>query len=230
MHTQLPIETAPVRDSARPFGALHAITLVLALSLVGGGCAADADGHDQDASAHADFIANLAYHCGQAFPGRLAVEPPDDGMLTGTEDLLVHFRHCDPDEVRIPFHVEIEDEDRWDRSRTWYVIRHPDRLELRHDHRRADGSEDDRTWYGGFTTADGTATLQDFLSPERTEAAGVPVGWRIEIEPDHRYVYGTTYDGQYDWRVEFDLSSPVDGAPPLPWGHDREPSREPGPP
>jgi hypothetical protein len=180
------------------------------------------------------FLANLAEHCGEAFPGRLVLEPPGDDMLTGTEQLVVHFRDCGPDEVRIPFHVEIEGageaDTRWDRSRTWYVIRHDDQLELRHDHRREDGSESTRTWYGGFSAGPGTATRQDFESPERTAAAGVPVGWRIEIEPGVRYAYGTTYDGDYDWRVEFDLSRPLDGPPPLPWGHDRESSRVPGPP
>lgn len=175
-------------------------------------------------------MANLARPCGEAFEGRLALEPPGDDMLTGTERLLVHFRDCSPDEVRIPFHVEIEGERRWDRSRTWYVIRHDDRLELRHDHRRPDGSESNRTWYGGFTEGGGTAHRQDFLSPERSQAAGVPVGWRIEIEPGRRYAYGTTYDGDYDWRVEFDLARPTAGATPLPWGAEREPTRSPGPP
>jgi hypothetical protein len=188
------------------------------------------DTHARPDDARAAFLANLAAHCGEAFPGRLELEPPGDDMLTGTERLIVHFRDCALDEVRIPFHVEIEAEDRWDRSRTWVVTRHADRLELRHDHRRPDGSESARTWYGGFTADRGTAHRQDFRSPERSAAAGVTVGWRIEIEPGRRYAYGTTYDGEYDWRVEFDLGAPLDEPPPLPWGHDREPTRRPGPP
>lgn len=207
----------------------RALALAPSLALLLGGCAGDAGSADPP-SPQMRFMANLAHHCGQAFPGRLALEPPGDDMLTGSEELLVHFRHCEPDEVRIPFHVEIEDQVRWDRSRTWFLIRHPDRLELRHDHRRADGSEDARTWYGGFTTTEGTPFRQDFHSPERTEAAGVPVGWRIEIEPGLRYAYGTTHDGAYDWRVEFDLAAPIDASPPLPWGHDLAPTRQPGPP
>jgi hypothetical protein len=58
----------------------------------------------------------------------------------------------------------------------------------------------------------------------------VPVGWRIEIEPGRRYAYGTTHDGDYDWRVEFDLGRSVPHPAPLPWGADREPTRSPGPP
>jgi hypothetical protein len=204
-----------------------AVAVALSIPLV----AACTAGHpDQDDHAHARFMANLARHCGDAFPGRLALEPPGDDMLTGNEQLLVHFRDCGPQEVRIPFHVEVEDGRSWDRSRTWYVIRHSDRLELRHDHRREDGSESARTWYGGFSAGEGTPHRQDFLSLERSDAAGVPVGWRIEVVPGVRYSYGTTYDGDYDWRVDFDLTHPLDATPPLPWGHDRDPTRAPGPP
>ncbi len=202
--------------------------LVAVALLLPAACTPAGEAELDEATVHAEFMANLAHHCGEAFPGHLALEPPGDPMLTGTEELIAHFRHCEPGEVRIPFHVEIEDEARWDRSRTWYIIRHEDRLELRHDHRRPDGTEDARTWYGGYSVGTGTATRQDFLSPERTEAAGVPVGWRIEIEPEVRYAYGTTYDGEFDWRVEFDLSQPLPTPPPLPWGHDRRPSRVPG--
>jgi hypothetical protein len=179
----------------------------------------------------ARFLDQLSHHCGEAFVGGLSVAPEGDGMLTGTEDLLVHFRDCEEDEVRIPFHVEIEDAGEWDSSRTWYVMRVPEGLELRHDHRESDGSEDTRTWYGGFSVGAGTPHQQDFSSPERTEAAGgVPVGWRIEIVPDEVYRYGTTYDGEYSWMVEFDLSERFEDEIPDAWGHDEPPSRIPGPP
>jgi hypothetical protein len=176
------------------------------------------------------FLLNLGAQCGHAFPGRLVLEPEGDGMLTGTEDLLVHFRDCEPGEVRIPFHVEVEATGEWNRSRTWYVLRAEEGLELRHDHREPDGSESTRTWYGGHTLTEGSATRQDFASPERTAAAGVLVGWRIEIEPGAYYRYGTTRAGEYDWMIEFDLSTPVAGPIPEAWGSAQPPSRIPGPP
>ncbi len=182
------------------------------------------------AEAHRAFMENLAVPCGEAFPGGLVFEPEGDEMLTGTEELLVHFRSCEPHEVQIPFHVEVEATGEWDRSRTWYVMVVDGGLELRHDHRMADGSEDTRTWYGGFSVGEGSATRQDFASPERTEAAGVPVGWRIEIEPGHHYRYGTTWDGEYDWLIEFDLSEAISGEIPPAWGWESPPSRVPGPP
>lgn len=214
----------------------RALAIILALAVVG--CGGDPPPPDDTAAddlvgpaeSQLAFLDNLSVHCGEAFPGRLAVAPEGDGMLTGTEELLVHFRDCEPGEVRIPFHVEVEETDSWDSSRTWYVMEVPQGLELRHDHREEDGSEDDRTWYGGFSMDAGTPNRQDFSSPERTEAAGVPVGWRIEIEPGVAYRYGTTREGEFTWMVEFDLSEPIDGEIPHAWGYDEPPSRIPGPP
>jgi hypothetical protein len=210
-----------VRVSVRR-GVVH-VALLLAFVA---GCSGEAS----STQAQADFLRNLAVHCGQAFPGRLVLTPAGDDMLTGTEALLVHFRDCAAGEVRIPFHIEVEATGEWNRSRTWYVMAVGEGLELRHDHREPDGSESTRTWYGGTTHSAGTATRQDFASPERTAAAGVPVGWRIEIEPGTAYRYGTTYAGDYDWMIEFDLSSPITGPIPSAWGAAAPPSRIPGPP
>jgi hypothetical protein len=206
----------------------HALLGIL-LGVSVGGCGGEAptpEGVDPQAA----FLQNLASPCGQAFPGRLVLEPEGDPMLTGSEVLVAHFRDCEPGEVRIPFHIEIEASGAWDRSRTWYVMVVAEGLELRHDHREPDGSESGRTWYGGFSVGEGTANRQDFHSPERTERAGVPVGWRMEMEPGSHYRYGTTYDGDFDWMIEFDLSTPMEGPIPDAWGHERPPSRIPGPP
>ncbi len=202
-------------------------TLVLLTGLIAAGCA---DGGDVEASAAEGFMNAFTDHCGNAYPGRLELEPEGDPMLSGEELLLAHFRDCLDDELRIPFHIEAEAAGGWDSSRTWYLMRTDSGLELRHDHRLADGSEDQRTWYGGITETAGTNARQDFASPERTAAAGVPVGWRIEIEPGVAYRYGTTYDGEYDWMIEFDLSEPFDEPVPEAWGHPSPPSRIPGPP
>jgi hypothetical protein len=171
-----------------------------------------------DAPAQA-FLANLALHCGSAYSGGLTQEPPGDDMLTGTEELIVHFRGCDGDTLRLPFHIELEETASWDRSRTWVLTPAPgDRLELRHDHREPDGTPSERTMYGGFTETPGTPERQDFVSVERTEESGFPRGWRIEVVPGERYTYGTTRRGEWSWRIDFDLSRPVP-APPAPWGH-----------
>jgi hypothetical protein len=226
--TTLPDRT---RNEQYPF---HLRMAAIAAGLALAACAGDAP--PEDASAAADsaaatppaqvespadlFLANLAAHCGSAFSGGLTLEPPGDDMLTGTEELVVHFRECGADTLRIPFHIEIEDAGSWDRSRTWMLMRTADGgLELRHDHRESDGSESANTMYGGFTATPGTAERQDFVSEQRTQESGYPRGWRIEIVPGERYTYGTTRQGEWSWRIDFDLTQEVP-IPPAPWGHD----------
>lgn len=169
------------------------------------------------------YWANLSAHCGQAFPGSLTLEPEGDEMLEGDELLVVHFDVCNEDEIRLPFHIQQMDGE-WDRSRTW--IFRPDGdggIELRHDHRLEDGSEDDVTWYGGFTQDEGSATTQEFVVEAQhgvEEPEGPLRGWRIIIEPGERYVYGTIRDGEWTWRVDFDLTEPTDEVPPPAWGYE----------
>jgi hypothetical protein len=197
------------------------LTGFLTLTACGGGGdgAGTPDGAQELDPARA-FLANLASHCGQAFPGGLTLEPPGDDMLRGDELLVVHFRECSAngDTVRIPFHIESEPGE-WNRSRTWIFTRTEDgRLELRHDHREPDGSPSEVTFYGGFTDEPGTPNQQAFTAVERTEASGFHRGWRVEIEPGVRYTYGTTRRHEWSWRIDFDLTTPIE-PPPAPWGH-----------
>ncbi|MFO7847321.1 MAG: hypothetical protein R6V27_12220 [Balneolaceae bacterium] len=165
------------------------------------------------------FYNALAEQCGNAYPGGLTQEPEGDEMLTGTELLIVHFRECDENKLKAPFHIELEEDEDWDRSRTWIFTKREDGLELRHDHRERDGSEDEVTMYGGFSVGEGTAVRQEFQSVERTEESGIFRGWRIEIVPGDRYTYGTIRGEEWSWRVDFDLSEPMEEVPPAPWGH-----------
>ena len=174
----------------------------------------------QDAEALDQYWENLSAHCGEAFPGQLAVEPPGDEMLEGEELLVVHFDVCTEDEIRLPFHIEQMDGE-WDRSRTWIFRRTDDgRIELRHDHRQPDGTEDEVTWYGAWTVGEGSATRQEFIIQDREYPDGSTRGWRILIEPGEHYIYGTIRDGEWSWRVDFDLSEPMDELPPPAWGYE----------
>ncbi len=164
------------------------------------------------------YWTNFQTHCGRAFPGRLAVEPPGDDMLSGDEMLIAHFRDCSEREMKIAFHIERDGGASWDRSRTWVLRRIGDQIELRHDHRHEDGSADQSTWYGGFTHSPGTANRQEFEFIDGAPMPGVWRGWRLEIEPNVRYRYGTVRNGEWRWRVDFDLSSSIPSPPPA-WGH-----------
>jgi len=158
------------------------------------------------------FWSNLAQHCGQAFAGRFARLPDGSAAFTGEEELVVHFRECGEERLRLPFHVD------QDRSRTWIFTRTTAGLDLRHDHRLENGSPDPvNTWYGAPTWESGTANQQEFLR-EHLSDEGIRTGWRVEIVPGERYTYGTIRDGEWNFRADFDLSAPID-PPPAPWGH-----------
>ena len=189
--------------------------LIAAIAFVLAGCATTTSG---PLSSQQAFWENLRQQCGRAYAGRLTLEPPGDEMLSGTEELIVHFRECGADTLKLPFHIEKEADRSWDRSRTWVFMRVPEGLELRHDHRHEDGTPDADTWYGATTASAGTPDRQEFILEDRRAADGSPLGWRVEVVPGERYTYGTIRGGEWTWRVDFDLRRTV-AAPPAPWGH-----------
>lgn len=162
------------------------------------------------------FWHNLQDLCEGAAEGRLLQAP--DTQIDPDARLVVHFWECGEDELRFPLHVDEN------RSRTWVFIRHDDALELRHDHRHEDGTEESNTWYGASTLEEGTANRQEFV----TERNGVRTGWRVEIEPGQRFTYGTIRDGEWRHHLEFDLTRPAE-QPPMHWGYETRPSQRPSP-
>ena len=127
----------------------------------------------------------------------------------------MHVRQCGPTEIRIPFHVGE------DRSRTWVLTRTEAGLRLKHDHRHADGSEDEVTQYGGDTPAPGTATRQEFHADAHTSTL-IPAAktniWTVEVHPGRAFVYALRREGtDRRFRIEFDLTMRT-GTPPGPWG------------
>jgi hypothetical protein len=159
------------------------------------------------------FWANLQGLCESSHEGVLLRAPEGDTQVPPEARLVVHFWECGKDRLRFPFHVGDN------HSRTWFFIRHDDRIELRHDHRNPDGTEEATTWYGAFTGDGGTDTRQEFT----TERSGIVSGWRVEIVPGERYTYGTIRNGEWRHHLDFDLTREVDPLP-LPWGHEVLPS------
>lgn len=193
--------------------ALHpSFGIALALAATAAACAPSAT------SPHDAFLTRLAEHCGQAFEGRImANEPAAENDPFAGQRLVMHVRECNG-ELRVPFHVGD------DRSRTWVLTRTADGLRLKHDHRHEDGSADAVTMYGGDTADPGTAARQEFPVDAESIAmferegltASVTNTWAMEIEPGSHFVYELARPGRL-FRVEFDLSAPVDPPPP-PWG------------
>lgn len=199
----MPDETTPADDAAD----------ARANTGRGGATDAPAAGSPQD-----QFLAHLAEMCGEAYRGEIVASAPEgtDADFAG-QDMVMHVRECEDDEVRIPFHVGD------DRSRTWIITRTADGLRLKHDHRHEDGTSDEITLYGGDTEDEGSATRQRFPADEETAdmlpAAATNV-WTVTVVPGETFSYELRRRGtDREFRVEFDLTTPVE-APPTPWGWD----------
>ena len=145
--------------------------------------------------------------CGKTLEGRI-VSPmvAADADFAGKR-LVAHVRDCSPTEFRIPFHVGE------DRSRTWLITRTSTGMQLKHDHRHADGTEDKLSQYGGETVQPGTPQRQEvpadhfskdlFLKEDR--AASVTNVWAMETAPGF-LAYELRRPGRF-FRVEFGISS-----------------------
>ena len=101
------------------------------------------------------FFIQLSDLCGSRFVG-LSVFPEDPGDAWRDKILVAHIETCTADEIRIPFMVGN------DHSRTWIISRVAEGLELKHDHRHADGTPDEVTMYGGTTQSAGSELSQSF--------------------------------------------------------------------
>lgn len=164
------------------------------------------------------FWNRLTALCGKAFEGAMVSADEADTALAG-QVMTMHVRRCSEDRIEIPFHVGEN------RSRTWVLTRLGDGLQLQHDHRHEDGSEDVVTLYGGRTTAVGTEDAQHFpaddyskkLFEENQLAASVVNIWSLEIEPGERFSY-ILRRPQRHFQADFDLRATVP-EPPTPWGH-----------
>ena len=158
------------------------------------------------------FWNNLLEHCGKTYEGQV-VEAPENDDFRGKK-LLMHVRACEDNVIKIPFFVGE------DRSRTWVLTKTNGQIELKHDHRHEDGSEDEVTMYGGTASNHGLAELQVFPADQET-ADLLPLAasniWWITLD-------GTTFT--YNLRrlgtnryfsIAFDLKRPA-ATPAAPWG------------
>ncbi len=166
------------------------------------------------------FFEALSAECGNAYPGDVIVQPETLNMFKEADKMVMHVKECTENRIYIPFHRQNEDTGEWNSSRTWIITLHEDGLELRHDHRRPDGSEENETMYGGYSVEDGNENVQRFQSLPGTEDAGGEFrGWRIEYFSGEHFTYGTIWGDEWNLMIEFDLSEPID-EPPAPWGYE----------
>lgn len=159
------------------------------------------------------FWTELQKLCGKSFEGQVASAPENDSLRG--QKLLMHVRQCQENRIKIPFVVGDN------LSRTWILTKKGDRIELRHDHRKEDGTDDRVTMYGGWTTSTGSATRQMFPADAETvktlPGAGTNVWW-IDLVPGEHYTYSVRrVERDQPISVKFDISKEVE-SPPAPWG------------
>jgi hypothetical protein len=158
------------------------------------------------------FWENLKKHCGKSYEGSLTNAPANDDFAG--KKLVMHVRACDDKSIRIPFFVGD------DKSRTWILSYEYDRIQLKHDHRHEDGTEDNITQYGGEATNPGSANFQMFPADSFT-CAMIDYAcnniWWITLD-DKSFTYNLRRVGSDRvFTVTFDLTKTVE-TPSAPWG------------
>ena len=153
-------------------------------------------------------------HCGKAYEGKIVEGGKAGDGFTG-KTLIMHVRSCDKDEIRIPFFVGE------DKSRTWVFTKSKENLiQLKHDHRHKDGTEDKITQYGGVSTNLGLANIQFFPADEHTSrlipGASTNVWWVTIDKTSFTYNLRRVGTGRF-FCVKFDLTKEVK-SPGSPWG------------
>jgi len=212
---------------------VHALALpLLATSMALAACGNDGaqnSASSESTPAQEQFWQSLSQLCGMAYRGELTEGSEGARASFGAEEMIMYAVTCTDDQIDIPFHVGE------DRSRTWVFTRLAGGgLKLKHDHRHEDGSEDEITMYGGDTTEVGSDVAQAFpadahsieMFAAHVEASPGLAGaefnlWTVEVHPGEIFAYQLTRtnDAGTRFRVEFDLTEPVD-APAAAWGHE----------
>jgi hypothetical protein len=149
-----------------------------------------------------EFFEGLKKLCGQRFEGATDFTSTANDPFVGAR-LVMSVDRCAENEIRIAFSVGE------DRSRTWVLTRHGDRVLFKHDHRKADGTPDEITMYGGWAADGGTPSRVRFPADAETAklipAAATNV-WTLEVDSARRrFVYFLERDGKPRYRAIFDL-------------------------
>jgi hypothetical protein len=159
------------------------------------------------------FWQKLKEHCGKTYEGTITSGATANDGFSGKR-LAMHVLSCSEDQLLIPFNVGEN------RSRTWILTKVKDRIELKHDHRHEDGTNDAVTMYGGTSTNSGLPGIAVFPADQMTiktiPAAATNVWWMTINNTTFTYNLRRIGSDRL-FTVTFDITKPVDK--PLPsWG------------
>ncbi|MBF7073451.1 hypothetical protein ISG33_08595 [Glaciecola sp. MH2013] len=163
------------------------------------------------------FFASIRAHCGKAYEGKVVIDNQPSPAFDAR--LVMHVRRCNDAQLQIPFHVGNN------ASRTWILTKTGSGMNLKHDHRHADGSHDAVTMYGGHTLDAGYDQIQSFPVDEYSKQMFAQEGlaqsltniWQMYIYEDV-FTYRLVREGR-EFRVDFDLTQPIT-PPAAPWGYE----------
>ena len=160
------------------------------------------------------FFNELKKHCGKTYEGKIMAGGKEGDGFTGNR-LVMFVNSCKENEIQIPFNVGEN------RSRTWILKMDEKKyIQLKHDHRHEDGTNDKVTMYGGKATNKGFENLQIFPADEETAnlisyASGNV--WWISIDKT-TFTYNLRRIGTDRYfSVSFDLTKEVE-KPEKSWG------------
>jgi hypothetical protein len=161
---------------------------------------------------NSEFWNRLANLEGQAFEGEV-IEAPEGDDFRGKK-LVMHVLDVKEDTIYIPFNVGDN------LSRTWVLTKTENGIQLKHDHRMEDGSDDDVTMYGGVTANTGFDGLAMFPADQETvdllprTATNV---WWITVD-EEQFTYNLRRIGSTtQFSIGFDLQTPI-ATPERSWG------------
>ncbi|MFW5706508.1 MAG: hypothetical protein ACOC12_01190 [Bacteroidota bacterium] len=152
------------------------------------------------------FLENLASLCGKSFRGR-EVYMQEGRESWADKELVMHVAVCEETHVHIPFHIND------DTSRTWMFLAEDGRLRFRHDHRHEDGTSEEKTMYGGYSDANGTAYRQHFPADDYTVELLTDTlnrQWNVVMDEQmNTFSYQLLYHGEIVFQADFDLTQPI---------------------
>lgn len=161
-----------------------------------------------------EFWNQLTEKCGKTYRGYITKGAKVGDGFTG-EILIMHIKKCSDNQILIPFNVGDN------RSRTWILTKQEDgRIELKHDHRHKDGSDDEITMYGGTSSNVGLKNVQVFPADVYTQTTlphAASNVWWITLD-DKFFSYNLKRLGtKMEFTAVFDLQNELPTPKPS-WG------------
>jgi hypothetical protein len=166
--------------------------------------------------AQLQFFDQLKALCGKAFAGKTTLDNQPSAAFSG--EMVMHIRDCTDQQIQVPFVVGEN------RSRTWIITKTNSGLQLQHQHKHQDGTDDLSTMYGGHTIEAGWPEAQTFPADDYSKNLFIKTktpqstgnSWHLYLYPNESFSYRLTREGR-EFRVDFDLTKEV--ALPKPnWG------------